>query len=259
MTLLQILIPTRNNPEGLCATLGALACSAEHARIRRIRLHLADASNRPVIFNQQVSRLLVFYDLHYKHFIPEFDVNTQRLGMLKDMSGPVLLLDDDIIVMSSYVGWWETVINRKAKLPVFGVTVDLANERGYPDYCANYRTENLEDNHGFSLLDGSLPATGDACVSSGQVSLFSASIGHGIFDAEELFSTLEHTRALTCYPEVADDAAATILAREHGGRICRGMGGYHLGNPNNNWRQYVDKHSLVEDVVAKVRGYTNGA
>lgn len=238
----HIVIPTKNNPMGLCALLGSIRAQKDSASVV-----IADASDIPVIQHNQVARLLVGTKLRYEHRPDWADVNSQRIHALSAIyhRDYALLLDDDLILKQGHLEQVERLSNGDHLEAVFGVTVDQSNEKGYEDY--EPFSSDVEDNFSFNTVYPTDP------VESSKLQDYSATIGHMLGHAGLIKETLIRAMHLSDNPAVADDAAALAIARRTGGMLSRPMRAWHAGNGNANWRYGAAlKHPLVSALVQKI-------
>ena len=245
--MLHILIPTRNNPKALGSLLASFL--SQGLQRQHIVIHIADASDKPIIMDQHVSRLLPAFRFAYRHnIIP--DVNRQRLQVLAELpeGDPVLSIDDDLVITEGYKDALYTCVPLLNARPcIFGVTVDLTNERGYPDY--RHLSKEVST-HAFSCSTPHLPQL-EECA---EAESFSATVGHMLCHAGSFYKVLSHVyKKLAGKPAaVIDDCAATVLARLHGGCVGMNLRAWHLGNDNSWWSPWETKRHAVDKLAAEV-------
>lgn len=262
--MIHVLTPTRDNPQALSTLLGAFLSQGTPAPLT---FHVCDTSKRPVIFDRHLCRVFAGLQIQYSHHAEPMDVNAQRLHMLSSLQPEdvILMLDDDLLPLSGYTEYLEKAashIQGKADV-IFGVTVDLTNERGYPDYEVSSNRPSLHTFPSYAKSPKNPVEYIEACPEAED---FSATVGHMLTRAGIFKAALERAIRLlgSAYrPEIADDASATFLAREYGGKRCPWMRCWHLGNDNNNWgnpwglkRRVVDE--LVSTMTPIIPASTNG-
>lgn len=243
---LTVLVPTRNNPSGLACLL---AYFISHKKLGdQIRFVISDSSDTPVISNQQIARLLPALTTTYLH-TAEPEVNQQRLkGLATCLEDMVLMMDDDLLPIGDayYESLAMTCLRKEEQRVYFGVTVDLTNERGYPDYAQwGHKDDTDPGTHLFV----------DSCaiIRSQKCQDYCATIGHMLAPAKMIQDTFH--KALSQFPHapsyIIDDAVATQLARASGGKVSLGMKAWHIGNSNRNWgTDWESKRTAVDKVVS---------
>lgn len=236
---MQILIPTRNNPVALAGLLSSIM----HARFNATMffenmdtLILMDGSNEPVITDPHLSRLLPLFHLRYRHFISP-NVNEQRLEGLRHCNaseGPVLILDDDLVMLRDPTAALD--LCSKEKCVLFGTVVDALNDRRYPDY---QRVSGSPSIHGFYTRPGKHPC-----------SSIHAKPGCMMFpDASKAYARLSNLHAqLPQAPAVADDAWAQMMCGD-APLIHSALMFLHVGNRAQWWNQGNIKHVAVKAAV----------
>jgi len=241
---LSFLIPTRDNPIALAALLATIYPYTNNGR-DVVHLHIADASKRPVIAEPQISRMLGGFVLHYTHSVVP-DVNQQRLQALSliDPDSIVVCVDDDLMLDPSadYLAAHDAFAVEGIDC-AFGITVDMYNDRGYPDFK---RFGKEVDNHHFIENSGSL----SSFIILDKLSQGFASPGHLITRAGIYYSNLQRSviELGGKLPEIADDAAATLLAG-YTPMLCTLMVAEHVGNQNDWWKNSGQKQFAVMSLV----------
>lgn len=236
---MQFLIPTRNNPVALAGLLSSIL----HARFDataffedKDTLILMDGSNEPVITDPHLSRLLPMFHLQYRHFISPH-VNAQRLEGLRQCSaeeGPVLILDDDLVMLRDPTPAF--ALCSRDKCVLFGTVVDALNDRRYPDY---ERVSGSPSIHAFYNDPGK-----HLCAR------VHAKPGCMMFpDASAAYARLSnlHLQHPKC-PAVADDAWAQMMSGPTPW-IHSALMFLHVGNRAQWWSQGSIKHTAVEAVL----------
>jgi hypothetical protein len=242
---LHFLIPTRDNALALTSLLATIYPYTDN-RKQRVHLHISDGSKRPVIAEPQVSRMLAAFCLHYQHTI-EPDPNTQRLDALRDIDGAqaIICVDDDLMLdpMADYEQAVESFIAQDEADAVFGITVDLHNDKGYCDFNRHAGG----DHHSFDT------AHGEIFKSMPKLAKGFASPGHMLTTAGHFQEAL--TRTYTALngkpPEVVDDAAAVLLALRKP-LVCTAMVAEHVGNQNHWWNGGGQKQFAVMKLVEEL-------
>lgn len=237
---MNIIIPTKNNPMGLCSLIGALL-SQIPVNGMEPTLWLVDASDTPVLFHSHLVRLLTCLPFHYLRSPAGWTVNDQRIMAMDQIgSGKAALLDDDNIPLSGYYEALLACLDDRHPA-IFGVTVDACNEKGYPDYR---RTGDEDDC--FAFTPGA-----EGFVRSDKVEKTGANIGNVVFEVELLRDLLNEATLRHQDPSVVDDAAALAMARKTGGMLHNGLAAWHIGNNNKNWGHPNRLKHTVVDQVAK--------
>ena len=254
--MLNIIIPTKNNYVALSGLLSSLVSGMPVTTDKKeVHIVIVDATpaHAPSGIQPQLERLCKFLNVTYLTFNQDKgDVNSQRLRGLEefDDSEVVFCLDDDLVLVDSYFEEACYIGRHLITGTMFGVTVDMLNDRGYEDYCI----EGAQDNsHAFT----SMSASGGAYLcDSASVRSHTATVGHMIAPVRKFRNVLEWTKANSNHPAIADDAAATILARTTGGPLLHnGLKAWHVGNYNNNWHSLnmtmAEKQAAVDALAIK--------
>jgi len=246
-----ILVVTRNNPVALSALLGSILAQIPPTGTVP-QLAIGDGSDRPIIYDPSMSRLLAMFPLVYGHFkTPE--VNHQRRSMLQRLDRQyhhVLCLDDDLILCPDYLKAVEFTCDTIAGKPiaVSGVTVDTSNEKGYPDY--SILTRDRGNSHAFND-EGTLLDFADVMYSEA-VAHFGATVGHMVTTVQGFLDALDKFSKLSDSPSLVDDAAAVSLSRfPEYPNLNRGMRAWHTGNSNKWWNPWGHKRAAVDSLVEK--------
>jgi hypothetical protein len=242
---LHFLIPTRDNALALTSLLATIYPYTSNRR-RRVHIHLSDGSKRPVIAEPQVSRMLAAFVLHYQHTL-EPDPNTQRLDALRDMSEnqAIICVDDDLMLdpLADYEDAVSSFLALDDVDAVFGITVDLHNDKGYPDFNRHAGG----DHHSFDTTQG------DMFKSMPKLAQGFASPGHMLTTAGRFQEALSrtYTELNGKPPEVVDDAAAVLLALRNP-LVCTAMVAEHVGNQNHWWSGGGQKQFAVMKLVEEL-------
>ena len=236
---MNIIIPTKNNPMGVCSLVGALLSQVPVNGLKPT-LWIVDASDTPIIFHGQLIRLMMCLPFHYFRSQDGCSVNGQRMLAMDNIgTGKAALLDDDNIPLSGYYRALTECLDDRHPA-IFGVTVDSCNERRYPDYTLTGGEEDC-----FAFTPGAVGFS-----RSEKVEKTGANIGNVVFEVELLRELLYEATLLSQDPSVVDDAAAIAMARKTGGILHNGLAAWHIGNSNNNWGHPNRlKHSVVDQVA----------
>lgn len=235
---MNIIVPTRNNHCGLSSLLGSILAQGCHHD--KPDLYLMDGSDEPVITSPHLARLLTRFNLHYRHFLSP-NVNVQRIHGITDFAAsnggslPFLLVDDDHILVTNPQAAFGCYGNSKAKA-LFGICVDVLNDKGYPDYA--YVSPDVR-HHSFS---GSYAIQAVECK---ELQEFSANPGLLITSADAALTPLTRLNVLhgEC-PAVVDDAWAKGLADPP--MLHTALQAIHVGNNNKWWKGNAIKHKAVK-------------
>jgi hypothetical protein len=239
---MQVLIPTRNNHAGLSGCLSSLlSVRFQGTGEGRVKDHLIliDSSDSPVICDKHLSRLLTEFCLVYIHTEPH--VNRQRLRGLAEcsMKQPVLVLDDDIVLLDTPEAVFKECIHTGDTF--FGVLADGFNDKHYPDYSRYSKTPSI---HSFSgPCNVPFP-----CLPEHSSPGFMVTMPER---AAEVLGALN--AAYETQPAIADDAWARVLAGKNP-TVHPRLKGLHVGNSSNWWAGNRYKHAAVK---AAVDGYNN--
>jgi hypothetical protein len=239
---MAVLIPTRNNPVGLAGLLSSIISQVAPGDRGQLPIFISDASDTPVVQAPGVRRLLPFFRLHYQHTVAP-DVNAQRLTALEEIESDgykaVLSVDDDLILLQGHLPAARRLARRISGRAVFGRTVDVSNERGYPDYVTMSRVPSA---HAF---DPATEPAADVQVCE-ELAQFSATIGHCLADPQWMCSIYRHVVCALpeARPEVIDDTVALMMAKALP-LLSTDMQAWHVGNDNRWWKPWEAKRQTV--------------
>lgn len=242
----HVAIATRNNPSGLACLLGSI-CRF------RLSVSIADASDVPVITDQQIARISanIFGGLHYIHTTCPNLVEQRRcaVNFLRDEDWS-LFLDDDL----AYVGEEDLadVIFKSSSYGydfIQGYKVDAFNDRGYPDFGHDALTPH--HNPGYARRGGYVDDEGLVSVQDCDPFRYDG----GVFlttkgSLERAYNTLAEKAYNTGHPSlppcVKDDSLVQLLG--YRGKTAVGVSFHfrHYGNDNANWSTAAQKQYAVD-------------
>lgn len=227
---------TRNNPVGLSALLGSLLAQAGSTNFGRIRLIISDSSDRPILSDPSLSRLLPSFRLTYLRDQP--GLLTQRGSVLSACGDkPIWMLDDDHIVLSDFMGVFESVQSEQV-VAASGTSADLHNDKGYADYSlrsADPSEHSLyDDGRGYDMFI-KLSRLADHSANGGNIFLRSGSrFADAWLTTASLLPKAHGSSGLT--QGAADDLIARVILSRNGSLLCTGFQCLHVGNSNNWWK-----------------------
>ncbi|MBD3262648.1 MAG: hypothetical protein GF334_13425 [Candidatus Altiarchaeales archaeon] len=245
----HVAIATRNNPSGLACLLGSI-CRF------RLSVSIADASDVPVITDQQIARISanISGGVHYTHTTSPNLVAQRRCAVdfLRDEDWS-LFLDDDL----AYVGEEDLakVISDSSSYGydfIQGYKVDAFNDRGYPDFGRDDLTPHHDP--GYARRAGYVDEEGIVAVQDCAPFRYDGGVFLTTKGAlESAYNILEEKSCRVGHPPhcIQDDSLVQLLGSTGNTAVGVSFHFRHYGNDNSNWSTNAQKQYAVDQLTRK--------